>query len=352
MNNQIYTPKQDYKVLTFCATYNQSKYIEDALNGFAMQKTNFPFVCLVMDDCSTDEEQEVIKTWMERECDMTKAEFVDLEASHVILVPHKTNVNCTFAVYLLKRNLCGKPLKQEMIAPWREHAEYEALCEGDDYWIADDKLQRQVEFMDSNHNIALSFSDVCDIVENNDKEASSHIKGYDNVNLPSDKRELFYYIMNGNVRIQTLTVMYRLSLFSLIPANNRTFMMGDTPLWLDLSQLGSFHYIPEVMGCYRIHVGSACRNPLTSKKFRLSMFEMRMFYCSKYGYDVPTKILREYNRSAVDLLIDNDISISKLPYPLYSMNTVQTIILKLAKNVSLFKYLIRLMWKIEYVFTQ
>lgn len=102
---QIYTPKQDYKVLVRCFTYNQSHYIEDALDGFAMQKTDFPFVCLVMDDCSTDGEQEVIKAWMECECDMTKVEFIELELSCVILVPHKTNPTCTFAFYLLKQNL-------------------------------------------------------------------------------------------------------------------------------------------------------------------------------------------------------------------------------------------------------
>lgn len=73
---QIYTHKINYKVQARCLTYNQAKYIEDALNGFAMQQTNFPFVCLVIDDCSTDGEQEVIKSWMNRECDMDKAEYV------------------------------------------------------------------------------------------------------------------------------------------------------------------------------------------------------------------------------------------------------------------------------------
>ena len=53
-------PKQEYKVLVRCFTFNHSKYIEDTLNSFAMQQTNFPFVCLVIDDASTDGEQEVI----------------------------------------------------------------------------------------------------------------------------------------------------------------------------------------------------------------------------------------------------------------------------------------------------
>ena len=46
--------KGDYKVCVRSCTYNHSKYIEDCLNGVAMQKTDFPFVHHVIDDCNTD----------------------------------------------------------------------------------------------------------------------------------------------------------------------------------------------------------------------------------------------------------------------------------------------------------
>lgn len=145
---QVYIPKQNYKVLVRCFTYNQSKYIEDALNGFAMQKTDFPFVCLVMDDASTDGEQEVIKAWMERECDMERAENVEIEKSFITLVPHKTNSSCMFAFYFLKENLYGADDKKMcLVNPWREHCEYEALCEGDDYWIEPQKLQIETDYL-------------------------------------------------------------------------------------------------------------------------------------------------------------------------------------------------------------
>lgn len=60
-------PERNYTVLVKCFTFNQSKYIKDALNGFVMQQTTFPFVCLVMDDASTDGEPKVIKSWMKLE---------------------------------------------------------------------------------------------------------------------------------------------------------------------------------------------------------------------------------------------------------------------------------------------
>lgn len=142
-------PEQEYKVLVNCATFNHSKYIEEALNGFAIQQTNFPFVCYILDDASTDGEQDVIKAWMERECDMEKAETTDIPSSIVIIVPHKSNPTCNFAFYLLKKNLFKEREERlRHISPWREKCEYEALCEGDDYWTDPLKLQKQVDFLD------------------------------------------------------------------------------------------------------------------------------------------------------------------------------------------------------------
>ena len=43
-----------YKVFVWCNTYNQASYIKDTMDGFCMQQTNFPFVCMIMDDASTD----------------------------------------------------------------------------------------------------------------------------------------------------------------------------------------------------------------------------------------------------------------------------------------------------------
>ncbi len=151
MSNNLITNEPlhqyEYKVLVKCVTYNHCKYIKQALDGFAGQKTNFPFVCLVMDDASTDGEQGVIMSWMEMECDMSKAEIYDDHVSSIFIVPHKDNVTCTFAFYLLKQNLYGTSAKDNLFDPWRKKCEFEALCEGDDYWVSKDKLQLQVDFL-------------------------------------------------------------------------------------------------------------------------------------------------------------------------------------------------------------
>jgi glycosyltransferase involved in cell wall biosynthesis len=122
-------------------TYNQEKYIEDALKGFVRQKTNFPFCAIVVDDCSTDGNASIIKEYERRFPDIIKG------------------------IYLPK-NMYGNPDKRKYIKPWEERAQYIAYCEGDDYWIDDYKLQMQVDFLDSHpeytmylHNALIRYQD-------------------------------------------------------------------------------------------------------------------------------------------------------------------------------------------------
>lgn len=254
----IYTPKQDYKVLCLCYTYNQSKYIEDTLNGFAMQKTNFPFACLVIDDCSPDGEQEVIKAWLERECYMSNAEYIELEASNVILATHKTNSNCTFAIYLLKRNLCGQPLKQEMIAPWRDHAEYEAMCEGDDYWIAEDKLQKQVEFMDVNLDYAMCFHSAKILFE---RPGAPDIYCTDIQDREYSATELFERWI-----VPTASIMIRQKVNQMEITDRENILNGDILIVEMAAHQGKVWGMKEQMSVYRIQNSGVTYNADSAKR--------------------------------------------------------------------------------------
>ena len=50
--------QNQFKVSCRCATYNHAAYIKDAFHGFCKQETCFPFVCVIVDDASTDGEQD------------------------------------------------------------------------------------------------------------------------------------------------------------------------------------------------------------------------------------------------------------------------------------------------------
>ena len=241
MNNIQYpVPKFGYEVLVRCFTYNQSKYIEDTLNGFVMQRTTFPFVCLVMDDASTDGEPEIIKAWMARECDMSKAETIDIPTSLVIIVPHKTNDACTFAFYLLKQNLYGKgDEKMNHVYPWREKCKFEAICEGDDIWIVSNKLQAQYDFM-TTHNEYVMCCHNAIVIEDN--------SWYRSFNSIQDSRELTLEdcVMSWIIHTASLFISKEV-LITPQPWSNKFFFTGDQCLITTCAVIGKIHFIKEYM---------------------------------------------------------------------------------------------------------
>ena len=115
----------EYTVIVQCFTYNHEKYIKDALNGFVMQKTNFKFCVLVVDDFSTDKTTEIIKSYEEKYPEIIKG------------------------IYLESNYYSQKKSKRPILLPWFEKCKYVAVCEGDDYWIDPLKLQKQVDVMES-----------------------------------------------------------------------------------------------------------------------------------------------------------------------------------------------------------
>lgn len=152
----------EWMVWVSCFTFNQASYIEDAMNGFTMQETDFPFVCTIIDDSSTDGEQEVIKNYLNKNFDLEDRKVVLHEETNDYLLTfarHKTNLNCHFAVLYLKYNHYRKKSKLQYIAQWSNNAKYSAKCEGDDYWIHPQKLQKQVDYMESHPECSYLFTD-------------------------------------------------------------------------------------------------------------------------------------------------------------------------------------------------
>lgn len=245
-------PKHEYKVLVRCFTYNQSKYIKDALDGFAMQQTNFPYVCLVMDDASTDGEQEVIISWMRGNCDMDKAAVIDIPTSEVVIVPLKSSSYCTFAFYLLKRNLYGTDDKKKHMYPWREKCIYEALCEGDDYWIDPLKLQKQVEFLENNPDYSMCFHNA--IVHWDNREFQD---------VPFARIENRDYTgeeIYENWVVPTASVVFRVSVYDDVfrkRASSPDIIFGDIILFLSLVEIGKIRGFSDIMSVYRRHEGGA-----------------------------------------------------------------------------------------------
>lgn len=247
MSQQIPLPKQEYKVLVKCFTFNQSRFIEDTLKGFVVQKTDFPFVCVVVDDCSTDGEQDIIKAFLERECKMEAAEHFDNENATTVVAHHKKNENCTIVIFLLKENYHSqKKSKMPYVIPWQENSKYEAICEGDDYWIDEKKLQKQVGFMELHPNCTMTCSRTKLFSENRQKyigETFCYEKDRD-----VDIKDVIY---RQGLFISTPSIIYRTTLKKNYPEYCRKCAVGDYPLQIYAALQGKVRYFNESMAVYR-----------------------------------------------------------------------------------------------------
>ena len=115
--------------------YNHAPWIEQAIMSIVNQKTEYPFRLYVHDDASTDGTAEIIQRLAEKYPDKITA-------------------------ILQKENQYSKGVNitQGIIRP-KMKGEYIALCEGDDYWVDEYKLQKQVSYMESHPDCSLCFSD-------------------------------------------------------------------------------------------------------------------------------------------------------------------------------------------------
>lgn len=233
-------------------TYNHATFIEEALNGFSKQETDFPYVAVIVDDASSDGNQHVILNYLFKNF-RTKEDGISWtkedDYAHYYYARHKNNFNCFFAVLLLKNNQCGKPSKVEHIKEWEKDSKYVAICEGDDFWTSPQKLQKQVDFLDNHSDFSICYHSVNLLYQKDQR-----ITADDHGDVPSETT--IYDLAKGNY-IHTLSVVFRNN-----PqvqdelAQIGRVITGDYVLHMLNAKYGKIKKIPDYMGVYRLNENS------------------------------------------------------------------------------------------------
>lgn len=296
-----------FTVCTWCPTYNHSKYIIDTMDGFCKQETSFPVVYTIVDDASSDDAPIVIKKYftdnfLVNSPDVYKEETEDY---NLVFARHKTNCQCFFVVYFLKYNHYSiKKNRGEYVDRWAEKAKYKAICEGDDYWIDSDKLQKQVELMERDPTISLVHTD-CNMLNQNSGVVvpacnAPFVEYYNN----TVEKQTIENILLAKCKVRTPTVLYRSESYKAFVQQNEFaynsgyFPMTDIQLWIGLLQQGKGVYISEATAVYRVSNGTASRPKkyYSNIRFQLSSKELRIYYNQKYGYlqNEISDIIKDY----------------------------------------------------------
>lgn len=238
-----------------CTTYNHEAYIRDALNGFVMQKTSFPFEIIVHDDASTDKTAEII-------CEYKK-KFPK------IIKPIYQREN---------QHSKGKRILSEIIFP-KASGKYIALCEGDDYWADEYKLQKQVDYMESHPDCTICFS--------NAYEEDQLDKSKRKLFLPHSKEDAKFfpdcdkdYTLNNAYEISfapTASYVFPRTKCDVLRSHYTPCATGDLQMRLLLTSQGYAHYINEPLSVYRINVpGSATTKWKTYDKVVVKAIELNI----------------------------------------------------------------------------
>lgn len=286
--------KHDYKwmVSVSCMTFNHAPYIVDAMNGFTMQQTSFAFVCTIIDDASTDGEQDVIKNYLNEHFDLEDRNVVRHEETDDYLLTfarHKTNHNCFFAVLFLKYNHYSiKKWKQPYIAEWEDNTKYIAVCEGDDYWITQNKLQNEVNILENDSMVGIVRTDA------NRYYQDSGIMQEKIMSRPPFNRikDTFEdYLVNAWFNAPCTTVWRKSALKDLILSSKYT--VGNLPRILTITKAGyKSIFLNEVTAVYRVLSISASHFDSSEKAytFKKGVIAVEKDYCKDVSKNIKYKL--------------------------------------------------------------
>ena len=227
------------ELIIHCITYNHASYIQQTLESFLMQRTNFPFFIYVSDDASSDSTISVLEKYEKRYPEKIKVFF------------HNENQGAIPNFIELAKRISTK---------------YLCLCEGDDYWTDPFKLQKQKDFLDAHPECSLVFHPVD--VHWQDGSHPNDTWGPDSAKYGSLDQQIWV----KNI-IPTLSVMYRWRFhkepLTLFPQD---MLPGDWFLHMFHAQVGKIGFLPETMGVYRKHAGGLWYHPFNDEKYFVNNF--------------------------------------------------------------------------------
>ena len=212
-------------VSIYCLVYNHERFLRDCLEGFVKQQTNFPFEAIVHDDASTDSSVSIIKEYAEKYPNIIKPIYE------------------TENLYSKDKNLLRATILD------KAQGKYIAYCEGDDYWTDPHKLQKQADFLVNHPDYAMCFHPVNKVM--NGEVVGNDVHSTTETDFCADQ-----IIAYGGCFCASPSLMVRGDVAREVPLFRQIADVGDYPLQVWAAHKGKVHYIPQIMGCYRIQTNS------------------------------------------------------------------------------------------------
>jgi FkbM family methyltransferase len=208
-------------------TYNHENYIRQAVESVLGQEVSYPFELAIFNDASTDKTDVIIREII-----------AEHPKGHLITYKlHEKNIGLS-ANYIYSIKHCS--------------GKYIAICEGDDYWIDNNKLQKQVDFMEQHEEYMLCFHQALRV--------NTEINSYD----------VYPHLTEQHFDVTNFFDIVTIPMASVVLRNNKNiyFRLGhsqmDFMMLCSLLMQGQAYFIKEIMSVYRVHGNGATFHHFTA----------------------------------------------------------------------------------------
>lgn len=209
-------------VSIFYLTYNQEQFIEESIRSILDQETNFWFQIVIGEDNSTDDTRAICEKLAQK------------EPKRIKLLPS------------LNKNI---GLINNYIRTIKEcDGKYIAICDGDDYWIDNHKLQKQVDFLEKNSEYSIVYSAIKKLYPNGEFKNSYYTDQYQNASF--DDLVFLNFIPSVSVMFKNIQDKENL------PNWIKKYPYGDWPTYLwTIKNGGKIHFMKDILAVYRFNIG-------------------------------------------------------------------------------------------------
>lgn len=211
-------------------TYGHEKYIREAIEGVLMQECDFEIELIIANDCSPDQTDAVIQNILENHP----------RAAWIKYFRHDKNLGM-IPNFLFALNQCK--------------GEFVAMCEGDDYWITKDKLQKQIAVLESDKIVGLVYTSVKHFNQNTGEwiEIDPRFAKECVEVIPSMLKSKYIEFPTTVFRKTVLDKVIDIIKIEL----ENAIIVGDTRILLETAYNSEIYFLNEVTTVYRILEGSA-----------------------------------------------------------------------------------------------
>ncbi len=254
-----------------CIAYNHEQYIRDALDGFLKQKTDFTYEILIHDDASTDHTADIIREYEKKYPEIIKPIYQ-------VENQYSKGVNILYDFEYT-----------------RAKGKYIAICEGDDYWTDENKLSKQISYMEKHPECSCTFHATNYLSKGKIIRNDRHYEVA--CDIPTET-----IIKEGGGYCATASLCLRKEMVLRMPQYMRKALIGDFPLQIWSALNGTIHYFPDIMSVYRFFHSGSWRNTISgNREMQIRYLENGKAWLTKVDEETNHKYRKYiYYRLAID----------------------------------------------------